>query len=89
MGTQTCSRIVCGVFALFPIAQNLSAQQTATPAKPARREPLVITEALYEASVSADGCLTSLKIKGEEFLRGARSRGASTCSRAARSASRQ
>jgi len=69
MGTQTCSRIVCGVFALFPIAQNLSAQQTATPAKPARREPLVITEALYEASVSADGCLTSLKIKGEEFLR--------------------
>jgi len=37
--------------------------------KPEQRPPFVITQALYEATVSADGCLTSLKIKGEEFLR--------------------
>jgi|GEM_PF-169392 dienelactone hydrolase len=46
--------------------------------KPDSGAAVVVTKALYQATVSSDGCLTSLKVEGEELLheRGSNPRGA-------------
>ena len=89
MRVRPVRRTVCAFIALLSLARVSGAQQqeagkaTAAPpkpepTKPAVKGPFVITKPLYQATVSADGCLTSLKVKGEEFLRerGANPRGA-------------
>ena len=76
MKVRTYSKTAFAVFALLTLAQARGAQQSVTLEK--TEMGYRATGPLYTADVRSDGCLTSLKVRGEEFLheRGSNPRGA-------------